>query len=280
MNAIHINWTKPYMLRNPGQDYQVRDYELLTTILSACTWQARNGSICMVTDSPGKAYYESIGFDKLWDGGIHHSLDYFSTLPIDADHFWAAGKIMALSLQQAPIVMIDTDFIVWDTIDFTPYGNGIATIHREEISDCYPPADAFHMHPDYQFDPMLDWTVRPCNTAFAYIGSQTLLEEYTKASISFMMNAVEPDDHISYMVFAEQRLLPMLARKHHLDIHEFASLNNLFAGKESLFTHTWGYKGLLNTNREHHDSFCDRCKRRILTDYPHMEPILKKAGLL
>lgn len=52
MDAIHINWTKPFRNRF-NAPYEVEDFEILTTILSALKWREKNGNIKMVTDSVG-----------------------------------------------------------------------------------------------------------------------------------------------------------------------------------------------------------------------------------
>ena len=55
MDAIHINWTKPFKNRF-NAPYEVEDFEILTTILSALKWREKNGNIKMVTDSVGAQY--------------------------------------------------------------------------------------------------------------------------------------------------------------------------------------------------------------------------------
>ena len=57
MDAIHINWAKPFRNRF-NAPYEVEDFEILTTILSALKWREKNGNIKMVTDSVGAQYYK------------------------------------------------------------------------------------------------------------------------------------------------------------------------------------------------------------------------------
>mgnify|MGYP000721346980 FL=1 len=40
MDAIHINWTKPFRNRF-NVPYEVEDFEILTTILSALKWREK-----------------------------------------------------------------------------------------------------------------------------------------------------------------------------------------------------------------------------------------------
>ena len=69
------------------------------------------------------------------------------------------------------------------------------------------------------------------------------------------------------MVFAEQRLLAMLARKHGMKAGTFSSMDALLNGKQDSFTHLWGHKQVLKDNAEEAVVFCHRCAVRIRADY-------------
>ena len=73
MDAIHINWTKPFRNRF-NAPYEVEDFEILTTILSALKWREKNGNIKMVTDSIGAQYYKKTGLDVIWNS-VENILD-------------------------------------------------------------------------------------------------------------------------------------------------------------------------------------------------------------
>ena len=142
LSAFHINWTCPFFARTPDRPYAVEPFELLTTALSALSWQKTNGSIRMICDSTAKRYYDALGFSFLWDGGVHPLLD---AMPEDVNPiaFWAAGKLYALSAMPAPCVMIDTDFIVWKPLAPLLRGLDAAAVHTEDIMpDIYPGPEA------------------------------------------------------------------------------------------------------------------------------------------
>lgn len=269
MNAIHINWTKPFMNKF-NRPYEVEDFEILTTILSALKWREKNGSITMITDSVGKEYYEKTGLDVIWDS-VENALD---DVDVNPDVFWAAGKIFALSRQEAPVAMIDTDFIVWETINPDSLSD-VTVIHYEDLyPDVYPPKEHFNMK-DYSFDEDFDWRLKACNTAFCVIKNDDLLKYYTEQSIKFMRNTDEKDDRLTYMVFAEQRLLPMCAKKLNKSVAAFSDLKRLFENGENCFTHTWGMKQQMRDNGALRYDFCRRCINRIVHEYPHMYGIMK-----
>ena len=69
MNAVHVNWTKPFFerhrLRGHGfkiqrdlaSSYDQPDYQILYTILSILRWKQYNGPIKLYTDSVGLNFY-------------------------------------------------------------------------------------------------------------------------------------------------------------------------------------------------------------------------------
>lgn len=273
MNAIHINWTKPFVSRT-NQPYSTEDFEILTTVLSALKWREKNGKIRMITDSVGYEYYKKTGLDIIWDG-IDAILD---GIDVNPDVFWAAGKLFALKEQNAPVAMVDTDFIVWEKIDETALAD-VSVIHFEDLyPDVYPPESHFNMD-NYKFEDF-NWSIKACNTAFCVITDEKLLRYYTDKAIEFMRHADETDDRLTYMVFAEQRLLPMCAEKLGKSVMAFSSLDKLFSGSENRFTHTWGMKQQMRDNPPLRHDFCRRCISRITHEYPYMHKVLKNIECL
>ena len=155
MKAFHSNWTAPYLINSSL--YEMKDYEILTTILSALKWREKNGSIKMITDRVGESYYKKIGIESIWDLGIECKLDSINHL-VNNEIFWAAGKIYALSMEKGPIAMIDTDFIIWQSLDTCIKESSLAVIHREGIDPfVYPDKDYFNLKDGYNFDNQWNW---------------------------------------------------------------------------------------------------------------------------
>ncbi len=268
MNGIHINWTKPFTNKT-NSDYETEDFEILTTILSALKWREKNGSIRMVTDTVGHEYYKKTGLDVIWNG-IDVLLD---DIDVNPNVFWAAGKLFALKKQNAPIAMVDTDFIVWEKINENTLAD-VNVIHYEDLyPDVYPPKNHFNMT-EYEFEDF-NWNIKACNTAFCIITDAELLRYYTETAIEFMRHADEKNDFLTYMVFAEQRLLPMCTEKKGKSIKAFSELGNLFRDGDNRFTHTWGMKQQMRDNNMLRKDFCRRCINRIIKDYPYMSDIMK-----
>lgn len=266
MQAFVSNWTRPYAVRCPGRPYQMTDFDLLTTVLSALVWRRENGSIRMITDDTGAQYYRSLGLTDLWDGGI---FTYLNDIPstIDPCTFWAAGKLYALAATPAPCVMLDTDFIVWHSLS-EHWHRPLAVIHREALNSAiYPAPSAFVLAPSYHFPTNWNWHEPACNTALTYFGNDTLRKTYVGQAMDFMQ-AARGRDGLIYMVFAEQRLLAMCAQACGVPIHAFSTEQDLFQGNQRDFTHIWGFKQAMQEQPVLHELFCQKCAARIRKDFP------------
>ena len=266
MQAFVSNWTRPYAVRCPGRPYQMTDFDLLTTVLSALVWRRENGSIRMITDDTGAQYYRSLGLTDLWDGGI---FTYLNDIPsaIDPCTFWAAGKLYALAATPAPCVMLDTDFIVWHSLS-EHWHRPLAVIHREALNPAiYPAPSAFVLAPSYHFPTNWNWHEPACNTALTYFGNDTLRKTYVEQAMDFMQ-AARGRDGLIYMVFAEQRLLAMCAQACGVPIHAFSTEQDLFQGNQRDFTHIWGFKQAMQEQPVLHELFCQKCAARIRKDFP------------
>ncbi len=271
MQALHSTWTKPRI--NAFGSFFIEDFDILTTILSALKWREKNGLIKMATDSTGFDFYKSRNMCVIWDD-ITTELDNIPDF-VNPDTFWAAGKLYALKNTKLPAAVIDTDFIVWDRIAFNNLKD-ITVIHREELySDVYPDIYHFNMKRGYIFNPDFDWQTNPANTAFYVIKNHELADMYIKEAEEFIKNT-ENGDNLTYMVFAEQRLLPMCAALQGLEINEFSTLSRLFEDGERYFTHTWGMKQQMRENERLRYDFCMRCVRRIKEDFGELVPVLRQ----
>lgn len=273
MRAFHSNWTKPFFEKYKGE-YYIEDFELLTTILSALKWQEFNGDIQMITDEVGAAYYRKIGLEKIWNLGINDSLEKNMPDNINPCTFWAAGKLYALKKQMAPCVMLDTDFIIWEPLEEVLLKHDVTVIHREVLQESvYPPKEKLKVHSSYYYPKEWNWTIDACNTAFACFNHEGFKDYYVKQALRFM-HSVEEENWLTYMVFAEQRLLAMCAEEKKIDLFSLSTLEDLFESHQKQFTHIWGYKQAMRNDSQIRTRFCKRCVTRIKQDYPEIFPIL------
>lgn len=271
MHAIHCTWAKPRMTF--CSSFFIEDFDILTTVLSALKWREKNGTITMVTDSVGYEFYKTRNLLGLWNN-VTCDLDSVPDT-INPEAFWAGGKLYALKNTDCPVAVIDTDFIVWDKLAFDNMPD-LAVIHSEDIyPDVYPEAGYFKMKQGYVFNPDFNWGCRPYNTAFAVYKSENLKNLFCDEAISFMENAL-PQDNLTYMVFAEQRLLSMVAEMKKSEVLEISHMEKLFRDGERYFTHTWGMKQQMREDMSLRYDFCKKCIRRISDDFPEFVPIIKE----
>ena len=259
LNAFH---TLSTMNKTLNDEFNMRDFDILTMILSALYWRKNNGNIKLVADKQVISYLINKKLEFIWNE-IQEIEDY----DINRNMFWAGGKIFALKEQESPIVMLDTDMIVWN--DISPkLKEKVVAIHDEPIIlDIYKGKDYFKMKNNYVFNDSFDWTVYPSNTALLYIEDEEFKDFYCKESIRFMRSSQDDSDTLSYMVFAEQRLLSMCAKLKNINIGYMIQYPKDL-GSQDDFTHLWGYKKALEYDESERKSFCRRCVKRILKEFP------------
>lgn len=260
MNAIHIASFAPSLAKGKTKVY-ADGFDLYCTVLSALCWRRYNGNITLCCDSRFAEYYEKIGITDIWNGikvCVADDLEGINPLM-----FWAGGKILALREVSAPVVMIDTDFIVWKPLEF---GDEIIAAHRENISEgIYPPLSFFktrgHIIPDFSEE------VLPLNTAFFYVPNNDFKEFYTAQAISFMRSAENCGDFLKYMVFAEQRMAAMCADYTGTPVKTLLDKDNLFRPQWD-FTHLWGAKQAMRDHPEWREDFLEKCRVRLKNEFP------------
>jgi len=264
LNAIHITSSAPCAANN--SEFGLSRFELYSAALSALLWRKLNGKIKLVTDKTALKVYEKHNLASVWN-------EIDDSLPIktkfDPATFWAGSKILALSKQTAPVVMLDTDFILWQKLDFN---RKLICAHREDLfADVYPPLSHFKMNGAYKFNPNWNQNALPCNTAFLFIKDNDFLKYYTEKSLEFMSAALPTDDKLCYMVFAEQRLLAMCAEEKNQPIDALLDKDNIFDRRQNIATHIWGAKTLLRNSTEQHEILCKKFRERIRRDFKKYE---------
>jgi hypothetical protein len=268
IKAFHTNSTRPFLINNSGAAYYIEDFELLTTVLSALMWRKLNGSIKLYTDKTGKDYYQSIDILDLWDAGINTAVLENISEYVNPQIFWACAKIFALQAEQTPVAMIDMDLIVWKSLLSVLTGKQLAVIHREELMEnVYLAPEILKKRKDYQFDAEWDWTALPCNMSFAYFADPGFKKYYTDCSIDFMSyNNEYPQEMVSQMVFAEQRIVAMCAKKMTIPVYHF--LDHPFQPDNQIFTHLWGAKKTIRNEPEKRKKVCCSLLLKIKENFP------------
>lgn len=276
MKAIHVNSTAPsqtYYGRAGQYGFELKDFELLSTILSALEWRRHNGSIKMYTDNVAADYYEKCGLSGLWDDGIDTDTLENCGLRTSYNVFWASARTVALGAATCPFVMLDTDLIVWRNIAGLIRSPFMA-IHSEPMEfEVYVDKERLHTPPGYVWDDW-DWTASPLNAALMYFGRDDLRDLCAKKGLEYLQdNFLEKESRWPvHAVFVEQRLYSLCARKLGVPLEFFLGDyhgTHLADGAENdVFTHLWVYKSKLMKNPGERRRICIRMVQRILKDFP------------
>jgi len=270
MTVIYSLSTAPFFAKHPDGCFKTDRFELYTAALSSLNCRKSGNKTIMHCDNQGRLYLERIGLSRLWD-------EVKSTIPDDLDGinpkmFWAAGKLFALKATPCPLLMLDTDFIAWQLPELS---EGIVAAHTEELSpNIYPPITQFKMQ-DYSFDKSFNYGVRPLNTAFLYLCGDDFKRYYVDNAIDFMKSAQKSDDYLTYMVYAEQRLLAILAEHKKIKVGTLFELKDVHV--QQRYTHIWGAKQVLRDNAGECERFCEKCRRRIRKDFPEWEWVIESV---
>jgi hypothetical protein len=193
MKAIHVNWTAPFFhrerLRGHGfrttreiqsDTYDIPDYQILYTILSALRWKTHNGPIKLYTDTIGISFYKQLRVLDLYD---EVDIDFLNNLPsVDPALFWTSGKIQSLANEQAPFIFLDQDFIIRDKVPESLYKGDIGIGHWEIPRGHYYftedqwQRDINHM----SFPENYNINAYSPNTSFLYFSNNKVVEEYVE----------------------------------------------------------------------------------------------------
>ncbi len=243
----------------------MQDFDMLTVILSVSAFQKYNGPTRMYADEAACKYLKKNGLEKMFERGI---VPMDVPGDIDPKVYWAAGKLVALGMEELPSVMIDTDLVIWRNIREWLGNSGIAVIHREQLNpEIYPSPDFFQLDESYHFPEGADFAVLPANTAMLYIRDPDFRDFYVSESLRFMHHTKKTEDNLCHMVFAEQRMLPICAAIRGLTVSSYVSrLEDLRF--QDMFTHLWGHKNVLKFNMDEREAFCRRVMQRLKRDFP------------
>jgi hypothetical protein len=273
MTVIYSLSTAPFFAKSSNRsfsEFKVDRFELYTAAISSLIRRQSGNRTIMHCDSHGETYLRGLGLAELWN-------EIVTTIPdgldgINPKMFWAAGKLFALRETPCPVLMLDTDFIAWQLPELD---EGIVAAHREELTqNVYPPISHFNMEENYEFNKSYNYGVRPLNTAFLYINDEVFKQYYIEKSMEFMKSANDSNDYLTYMVYAEQRLLAILADYKKIKTGTLFELKD--AQIQRSYTHTWGAKQVMRDNVGECERFCEKCRKRIRKDFPEWEWIIEK----
>jgi len=169
-------------------------------------------------------YLERLGLIGLWDDVDVQLFSSMGSLDVDPESYFSLGCIRAIGAARIPFVSIDCDLIVWRSLAREFESEGVAFTHWESTwpSMWYPQVHELRTPDGYTLDPRRDWTRNAANTSMLYFGAQAtkVRDAYVEEATRFVvgnpgrahyLGGITPE-----LLFAEQRLLPVVARENGL----------------------------------------------------------------
>ncbi|WP_216892468.1 hypothetical protein [Nocardia alni] len=254
-------------------------------------------------DEPYARYLEQLGLIDLWDNVDVQLFTSMRSLDVDPKAYFSLARILAVGAARIPFTSLDCDLIVWRSLaqEFDP--QGIAFTHWESTwpSTWYPPLDELRTPDAYTLDPGRDWTLNAANVSLLHFGDKAtrVRDAYVEEATRFIVGNPGRTHHevglARELLFAEQRILPVIAREHGITptpiinaVHSpragefithdprYGEWNNLHIVRQPTgITHLWYHKAWREDPRLHAVEYILATK--LKSDHPKAADMLAAA---
>jgi hypothetical protein len=229
--AIQVNWTKPYFDRSrlrgetfkltrelESSTYDMPDYQIFYTMLSAIHWKQNNGSLKLYTDSIGLDFIHQFNMSELYDEIDINFLNGYSKTNIDSARFWTSGKIKVLAHQTKPFIFLDQDMIFRSKVPDSLFEKDLTITHWEITR---PPSyftedDWKREIPSLEFPKGYTPLDHSPNTSFLVINNMELLKKYTQYHKKLV--EVDIDTPNWYWLLTDQGILGHIIRENEYSV--------------------------------------------------------------
>lgn len=205
-------------------------FDLLMMFTSVIQWKKHHPDmVCELhADKLTQEFFTQLGALPLW----HSVKEIGKNKAIDKNVFWASAKLQALRNIDEPVVIMDNDFIVYQSFEKF-LKNEVVVGHDEDGTEYYPKAlDPYVRKARHIINrPEL----KAVNCCFLYLPDHKFTQHYSQLSIQLMEEFTKMKvPNSKYLIYAEQLLL-----KHLLTIHNVPYkplLDTLYDSKLNKFT--------------------------------------------
>lgn len=190
---------------------------VVTQFLSAVSWKFFHGKVALYTNDAWLNVIKKWGYDKVYD---YIDTETLKTIPskVDQSKYWAYGKLHVASTIEEDFVLIDNDLWIVKPLNFDDNLSYMG-YHYENFDskeDSTPYIDFDNIIPS-KWAGRWNKTLMATNAALLWINDKNLLKEWLSIAKEIAENPepieIEDPQNIRYMVFLEQRLLPMIANE-------------------------------------------------------------------
>lgn len=294
MDGIYTLWSAP---RPPGRPGLSR-LELLLLTASALQWRRWNGRALLYCDDVYARYLDRLGLLALWDDVDTQAIEVAGYLGANPRAFFSLGRTVAIRERPVPFVALDCDLVVWRSLSGELVPGEIAFTHWESTrpSYWYPPPRALCRPPGYKIDLSRNWTLNAANVSLTYFGDEALRDAYADEVLRFASgNPRQPhprNDPTPELLFAEQRLLPVIAEERHVSVRTLVSGVSTggpkvgswdplaVADQPAGITHGWWYKRWMPADDPRRTRLVFELTRALAADFPATAEHLARVGVI
>jgi hypothetical protein len=288
--AFHSYWTKPSLAA--GVAPSISRLELLTIVYGIHKYKQLTGApFYLHCDPEGMQLFER-----------HHLLEFYDAVEaevfprtIDARRLWAANKIYAYRMFGAPSVSIDLDAVITAKLPLSCYTADFAALHEEPLTwKGYANNEEHFSEPLSAFK--FDWSTPAVNMGVCMFMDHNLVMEYVDQAIKMLyrlshsgyapqmslQDGSRPGGftYFEEMIFTEQRLLPLIAKRRgfvgkmiaQFSPAENGDLDHMVPSPYAF--HLWNSKRQYALHSTASEAFTKQLLYNLITEFPEVRPWL------
>lgn len=293
--------------RNPNnKQHEFNDVNLLTMAASSLKMKSFGHTTELYGDSFTYSFFKTLNLLEIWDKVDGISLEkQIDKQLFDISYFFNIGKFFTLSLVEAPVMLVDTDLIIWDDLRQELQGKEAAFTHWEAVkpvSEWYCQKEELKIPKEYSWKADWDFDTLATNTSVIYFEKNEVKNYYCKEAFKFMhQNFIKETKRVrSELYFVEQRLFPMCLKELGVFDRMKPLIDTLWSPAEGAFikkdisrgwwdffipepeqfiTHTWIAKNVIKANQKYCNYYCCRLLLEILKMMPQIEEKLRQTEM-
>lgn len=243
------------------------------------------GQVRLVTDSVGARFVERLGLEPFYNGGISTTLDRVPQV-IPPRVFWSAGKLFALRETEGACVSLDCDAILW-----RPLSRGLkaAALHSECTEWVYYRRNRERYERFGFGGSEWDWETPPYNAGIVFLRDPAGASAYGETAVRFMHDfgrwlarhgesGAAVEDHQDAMLFAEQRLLPMVLATRGVRLTALGELHPCAPQlrRNARCTHLWFSKRWYDACAEARRAYCRHLEQHVARRHPEADALIQR----
>lgn len=205
-------------------------FDLLMMFTSVIQWKKHHpDAVCELhADKMTQEFFNQLGVLSLWNS----VKEVGKNKAIDKNVFWASAKLQALRNVTEPVIIMDNDFVVYQSFDKF-FKNEVIVGHDEDGKEYYPKALDPYVRKVRHIINRPD--LKAVNCCFLYLPNPQFTQHYASLSLQLMEEFTKMKvPNSKYLIYAEQLLLKHLLTLHNVTYKPL--LDTVYDSKLNQFT--------------------------------------------